>query len=50
MGTAPTDLEGLTLEGLERVVVFNRLRAAIGLRWELPRLLQRLASSSAPLV
>ncbi len=40
MGTAPTDLEGLTLEGLERVVVFNRLRAAIGLRWELPRLLQ----------
>jgi ubiquinone/menaquinone biosynthesis C-methylase UbiE len=30
------------LEGLERVVVFNRLRAVIGLRWELPRLLQNV--------
>lgn len=40
MNIAPTDPGGLVLEGLERVVVFNRLRAAIGLRWELPRLLQ----------
>ena len=31
---------GLVLEGLERTVVFNRLRAGMGLRWELPRLLQ----------
>jgi SAM-dependent methyltransferase len=31
---------GLVLVGLERIVVFNHLRAAIGLRWELPRLLQ----------
>jgi len=35
-----TDLGGLVLVGLERVMVFNRLRATIGLRWELPRLLQ----------
>lgn len=27
------------LKGLERKLIFNRLRAAIGLRWELPRLL-----------
>ena len=27
------------LEGLERKVVFSHLRAAVGLRWELPRLL-----------
>ena len=31
---------GLVLEGLERLVVHNRLRAALGLHWELPRLLQ----------
>ena len=40
MSTRTTDAQGLVLEGLERVVVFNRLRAAIGLCWELPRLLQ----------
>jgi len=40
VGTATTELGGLVLEGLERMVVFNRLRAAVGLRWELPRLLQ----------
>ena len=40
MGTSTTESGGLVLEGLERAVVFNRLRAAIGLRWELPRLLQ----------
>ena len=32
------------LEGLERKVVHNRLRAALGLRWELPRLLNGVAS------
>jgi hypothetical protein len=31
---------GLVLAGLERVVVHNRLRATLGLRWELPRLLR----------
>lgn len=31
------------LEGLERKVVHNRLRAALGLRWELPRLLNGVA-------
>jgi len=30
---------GATLHGLERLAVFNRLRAAVGLRWELPPLL-----------
>lgn len=30
---------GMVLRGLERRLVFNRLRAAIGLRWEMPRLL-----------
>ena len=34
---------GLVLEGLERAVVHNRLRAALGLRWELPRLLNGVA-------
>ena len=34
---------GLVLEGLERTVVHNRLRAALGLRWELPRLLNGVA-------
>ena len=34
---------GLVLEGLERTVVHNRLRAALGLRWELPRLLDGVA-------
>jgi ubiquinone/menaquinone biosynthesis C-methylase UbiE len=31
---------GLVLEGIERMVVHNRLRAALGLRWELPHLLR----------
>jgi ubiquinone/menaquinone biosynthesis C-methylase UbiE len=31
---------GATLSGIERLAVFNRLRAAVGLRWELPPLLQ----------
>ena len=43
MSTRTTDVEGLVLEGLERVVVFNRLRAALGLRWELPRLVRGVA-------
>ncbi len=30
---------GATLRGIERLAVFNRLRAAFGLRWELPPLL-----------
>lgn len=30
---------GATLRGIERLAVFNRLRAAVGLRWELPTLL-----------
>jgi len=30
---------GATLRGIERLAVFNRLRAAVGLRWELPPLL-----------
>jgi ubiquinone/menaquinone biosynthesis C-methylase UbiE len=30
---------GATLRGIERVAVFNRVRAAVGLRWELPPLL-----------
>ena len=34
---------GLVLEGLERAVVHNRLRATLGLRWELPRLLNGVA-------
>jgi SAM-dependent methyltransferase len=34
---------GLVLEGLERTVVHKRLRAAVGLRWELPRLLNGVA-------
>jgi hypothetical protein len=32
-----------TLRGIERVAVFNRLRAAVGLRWELPPLLNAVA-------
>ena len=32
-----------TLRGIERVAVFNRLRAAAGLRWELPPLLDAVA-------
>lgn len=31
---------GATLRGIERLAVFNRLRAAFGLRWELPLLLR----------
>ncbi len=31
---------GLTLSGVERLAVFNRLRAFIGLRWEMPPLLE----------
>jgi ubiquinone/menaquinone biosynthesis C-methylase UbiE len=31
---------GATLSGIERFAVFNRLRAAVGLRWELPPLLK----------
>ena len=34
---------GLVLEGLERTIVHNRLRAALGLRWELPQLLNDVA-------
>ena len=30
---------GATLRGIERLAVFNRVRAAFGLRWELPPLL-----------
>lgn len=33
---------GLALHGIERALVFNRLRAAVGLRWELPPLLHTL--------
>jgi ubiquinone/menaquinone biosynthesis C-methylase UbiE len=40
VNTTPTDPRGLVLEGVERALVFNRLRAGIGLHWELPRLLQ----------
>ena len=32
-----------TLRGVERLAVFNRLRAAVGLRWELPPLLSSVA-------
>lgn len=32
-----------TLRGVERLAVFNRLRAAIGLRWELPPLVRSVA-------
>jgi ubiquinone/menaquinone biosynthesis C-methylase UbiE len=32
-----------TLRGIERLAVFNRLRAAVGLRWELPPLLNVVA-------
>lgn len=32
-----------TLRGLERLAVFNRVRAAAGLRWELPPLLRAVA-------
>ena len=31
---------GATLHGIERLAVFNRLRAVVGLRWELPPLLK----------
>ena len=34
---------GATLSGIERLAVFNRLRAAVGLRWELPPLLKSVA-------
>jgi len=34
---------GATLSGIERVAVFNRVRAAVGLRWELPPLLKSAA-------
>jgi ubiquinone/menaquinone biosynthesis C-methylase UbiE len=31
---------GATLRGIERLAVFNRVRAVVGLRWELPPLLK----------
>jgi ubiquinone/menaquinone biosynthesis C-methylase UbiE len=34
---------GATLRGVERLAVFNRLRAAVGLRWELPPFLSSVA-------
>ena len=34
---------GATLGGIERLAVFNGLRAAVGLRWELPPLLSGVA-------
>ena len=34
---------GATLSGVERLAVFNRLRAVVGLRWELPPLLKSVA-------
>ena len=34
---------GATLRGIERLAVFNRLRARFGLRWELPPLLASVA-------
>lgn len=34
---------GATLRGIERLAVFNRLRAAFSLRWELPPLLRAVA-------
>lgn len=40
-----SDTQGVILQGLERVVVFNRLRAQFGLRRELPRLLQGVSIS-----
>ena len=33
---------GATLHGVERLAVFNRLRATVGLRWELPPLLKSI--------
>jgi ubiquinone/menaquinone biosynthesis C-methylase UbiE len=41
MTEKPADVtsSGATLRGIERLAVFNRLRAAVGLRWELPPLL-----------
>jgi ubiquinone/menaquinone biosynthesis C-methylase UbiE len=33
------ETSGAVLRGIERLAVFNRLRSAIGLRWELPPLL-----------
>lgn len=38
--TSTTGASGLTLRGAERVLVHNRLRAAIGLRYEMPLLLR----------
>jgi ubiquinone/menaquinone biosynthesis C-methylase UbiE len=40
-----TDMKssGATLRGIERLAVFNRLRASFGLRWELPPLLSTVA-------
>ncbi len=35
---------GATLRGIERLAVFNRFRAAVGLRWELPPLLNSVAT------
>src|SRR4029079_16212162 len=40
---ADVSSSGATLRGFERVAVFNRLRAAVGLRWELPPLLDAVA-------
>jgi ubiquinone/menaquinone biosynthesis C-methylase UbiE len=36
-------VSGATLRGIERLAVFNRARAAFGLRWELPPLLKAVA-------
>lgn len=36
-------MNGATLQGIERLAVFNRARAAFGLRWELPPLLNAVA-------
>ncbi len=40
--TDPSPAHSAVMTGLERRLVFSRLRAAIGLRWELPRLLDGL--------
>jgi ubiquinone/menaquinone biosynthesis C-methylase UbiE len=38
-----TTSSGATLRGIERLAVFNRVRAAVGLRWELSPLLNAVA-------
>ena len=37
---AMAEVGGLCLQGLERAIIFNRWRAAVGLRYELARLLE----------